>query len=1009
MKNLFKTLVICGLFALVGSMTTSCVQDPNETWGAPEFAITGKPTVNNAISVDVPVNAKYLKKLAYMVEEYVITADGKRMTIKGYDAEKKPIYNHLVDEAPKIAQIFRAQRNGNGKLYENVRGLTSLHISGNEGLDKSKKFVVYFAAAISETEYYNNGQIYSVEFETPEKYSDDDVVVLRENFEGMDVAVTIPPSVKKAIAEKNSRATWGVTNIAVEAYNGPGTGKAYQPACASLYHNHYVYPAFFFNRDTVLNINHYNAYRRNEKGEIGWYITTGEAAPEESTEGADAADTIMYYYLFTPGEPLVLTLAEVHECTKENGLLPTMGFYIDSDGCGWYSFPYDMQAYYNAVESNKSFDPNDFWYSDAWHRRIELTLPGPAKFDGTVNVEISDLSANSGKITFTPDDRTFMYLFGVFPETDAWGSGYKDITNMFLKGKEDLWQWFLTSQTMSELGIGDYKYASEGVQELVLEKYFTSLIAGGTYHLVVNAVGAKMNDDGDLEPDMSAQNFQHITFQLKNYSLEEPEIVVTAVEPYSPWKVKFNVKNPNWNNPKYGEVEKVAFVANFTRDFDSFMKAYDYTYTDMVMMNASSPRYLLSDTDIAKVNSDSGADIEFDVFENSAFTCAMMAWNKEGRASNPDKVGAQAHAEAFSISVEPATPLPGMATLNALKGEWTATATVNVYDANTDTFTKTERSWSVTIGDVNESETLSDADYAFLETNGVTKEAADAYLAQYNAQAKKYNEGVVGQNRVLCLGWSVDDDRTMAKTSPWGLFMMEDYNASIVDYLFYDFGPKWFLQVNENGQVFVPVHYNRVPPMCCWCNGMNHYLCGANYEAKIANYINPDYPDNVEAAGLPVVVSEDGNTVTINGYTINYYSVDENDEPIKDDNGEIIYTPVDFYPNVVYDYYGTLQFYNSHIVSSVKLTKGAPATTPEVTPTPSKMSAKVNAILRAAKSVNGATYTTPSRPYAKTTLVPQAKKESQKVTTIDKKYPTREEIDQRMQAHLRKIGMAPRN
>lgn len=991
MKNLFKTLVICGLFALVGSMTTSCVQDPNETWGAPEFAITGKPTVNNAISVDVPVNAKYLKKLAYMVEEYVITPDGKRMTIKGYDAEKRPIYNHLVDESPKIAVIFRAQRNGNGKLYENVRSLNSVHISGNEGLDKNKKFVVYFAAAISETEYYNNGKIYQAEFETPEKYSDNDVEIIRSNFEGMDVQVTLPPSVKKLIEEKNARATWGVTNIAIEAYNGN------QPACGGLYHNHIVYPAFFFNRDTVLNINHYNAYRRNEKGEIGWFTTLGESCTE-STKDDPTADTIMYYYLFTPGEPLVLYLSEVHECTKENGLTPTMGFYIDNDGCGWYWFPYDIVAYYAAEDSGKSLNPEDYWHKDAWHRKIELTLPGPEKFDGSVNVEVSDLTTKSGKVTFTPDDRTFMYLWGVFPEVGEYGDGYKDITNLFLKGKEDLWQWFLTSQTAADLQVVSYAYASEGPQELILENYFRTLIAGGKYHLVVNSVGAKIGDDGEFEPDMSAQNFQHITFDLKEYKLKEPEIVVTPVEPYSPWKVKFNVKNPHYNNPEYGDIETVTFVANFTRDFESYMSAYGYTYKDMVMMNAGNVYYQLLDTDIAKVNSDEGAEVEFDVSENSSFSCAMMAWNTEGRASNPDKEGAQAYAVARSLAIEPVDPLPGMATLNALKGEWTATATVNVYDANTGEHTKTERSWSVTIGDVNESETLSEADYAVLAAHGVGKDAADAYLAEYNTQAKAYNEGVAGQNRVLCLGWSVDDDRAMAKTSPWGLFLMEDYNASIIDYLFHDFGPKWFLQVNENGQVFVPVHNNRIPPMCCWYNGMNHYLCGANYESGYTFPYHPEYPESVEAAGLPVNITDD--EITINGYTVNF----------EDEEGTV--TPVNFYPNVVYDYYGNLQFYNSHVVSSVKLTKGAPTTTPEVTPTPAKMSAKVNAILKAAKLANGATYTTPNKPYAKTTFVPQAKKESQKVTTIntiDKKYPTREEIDQRMQAHLRKIGMAPRN
>mgnify|MGYP003318012204 CR=1 FL=1 len=63
---------------------------------------------------------------------------------------------------------------------------------------------------------------------------------------------------------------------------------------------------------------------------------------------------------------------------------------------------------------------------------------------------------------------------------------------------------------------------------------------------------------------------------------------------------------------------------------------------------------------------------------------------------------------------------------------------------------------------------------------------------------------------------------------------MSDYNASLVDYLFYDFGPKWFLQTDAEGNIFVPVNYNVVPPMMLWYNGLEHYLCSGNYEKGIA-------------------------------------------------------------------------------------------------------------------------------------------------------------------------------
>ena len=993
MKNLFKTLLVCLMLACVGNLTTSCMQDVAPL-GPPTLEFTGEPVVNNAISVDIPVNAVNLTKLAFMVEEYVEieskAGEIEKWVIEGYDANGEPkLTKRKVEDNPAIQTIFFANSKGKGKVVEKVRKLESLHISGREGLDKNKKFVVYIAATVSQTEYLKdeNGKnvILSATFETPEVYSDDDVTVIRDSYEGMDVSVTVPPSVLKA----NRRVRWGVTNIATVAYNEK------KPVCEMLYLCDFVYPASIIARDTVLNINHHNAYRRNEKGEIGYYIINNGSVTEVSENSEEvaqgSASAIQYYYSFQPGEPLVLYLAEADYCSPETGLEPTVNFSFGND-VGWYWFPYDMDAYIQAYFQDPNVDPEQFWHEGAWVREVKLTLPGPKKFAGSVGVTVSDLSSNGGTITFAPDDKTFMYLVGLYEEVDQYGSGFRDITNKYLDGKEELWQWFTTAEMASQFGIG-YYYASEGKQVLKLQEYFTTLTAGGKYHLVVNAVGAYTGEDQNLYPDMTSQNFQHIEFELKNYTLPEPELVVTAVDPYSPWKVKFNVKNPNW---KTNPVSKVAFVSNFTREFESYMKANNYTYTDMVMINAYNAYYCLNDSDLELVNSNAGADIEFDAFENSAFTLAVIGWNHEGRASNPDKEGSQAVAEAKSMSIEPAERLD-MTKLNALKGEWTATATVNIYDSSTGKHTPTQRSWKVTIGDLNTNEALTEAQYAILNSHGVDRDAADAYLAEYNKQAADYNVSVDGQNRVLCQGWKVDDDRTVATTSPWDLFLMEDYNASIIDYLFYDFGPKWFLQVDAEGNVFIPVHYNRIAPLTCWYNGMNHYLCGANYETGYAFYVHPnkEFRDNVQAAGLPATISADGNTVTITGYPVQ----------LEDAEGNV--TEMWTYPNIVYDYQGQIQFYNSHITSEVVLTRGWTEPAPEVTP--SKMSAKNNVVsaTKAAKAINGVTYTTPKRPNASTTFLPQTQVNggAAKAKEITAKHPTMEEIHKGMEQYY--IGRVP--
>ena len=996
MKNVLRTLIVCGVIALIGAFTPSCTPTPDGgAMGNPSFEITGEAVVNNAVSVDIPVKAQNLEKIGCYVREIFVDEKGDKYFVSGYDSNKNPILAGQIAD-PTAAIVFRK-----GKIFEGGESINNLHLSGNEGLDRNKTFIVYIAA-IANNKYYNNGQIFSVEFKTPEKYADDDVAVIRQNFEGMDVYLTFPPEVKA----KNRRVKWGVSNIATLAYYG-------NPPIPQLLHNcDFVYPAFLVQRDTLLEINHHNAYRRNAKGEIGYYVVGYSDCVEVSKDSPDvesgAAGPIQYYYEFQPGEPLVLLLSEVDYADCDLGNYEegaNAGHKIESCdkkhpiinwgwGKGWYWYPYDMEAYQDAVNppgslpdmgmgggSTPSVDANDYWHEGAWWRRIELRLPGPEKFEGTVNVSFDNLTPKDGSITFTPDNQTYMYLYAIYEDTNEYKQGYRDITSIYLGGDESLWQWFTTAEVGGYFGIS-YFFASEGPQKINLTDYFVEPKAGKRYHVIVNAVGKRTGDDGDFYPDMSAQNFQHLTFSLKDYSLPEPELTVTAVEPFSPWKVAFNVKNPNWRtNP----VEVVSFVANYAREFSAFMSANQYTYTDMVKMNAGIPDFQLSASDLEMVNSDAGAEIEFDVLENSEFTAAFMGWNSEGRQSNPDSETSPSYATARSLA-EQAAEAYDMTVLNALKGDWTATATVKTYNAETGVFDNgSQRSWKVTIGELEENKTLSAADYQIFENAGVNKEAADAYLAEYNQQAKAYNERVKGQNRVLCQGWAIDDSRALSTASPWDLFLMEDYNASNVTYLFHDFGPKWFLQTNKDGKIFIPVNWNRVPPLTCWFNGSNHYLCGANYDTKYAFAYDGQNPDSVEAMCIDVEVSADQNTVVLKSFLVNFYDVDENGNPKTDADGNIIYTPQPFYPNIIYESGGQIVFYNNHIISEVVLTRGwnAPA------PAPAKLSTGYSTVGGKKVAPTNVDYSTlkHTKSYGPTALLPQPKKVEAKVANVKQVTP----------------------
>ena len=993
MKNLFRTLVVCGLLAWVGCMTTSCMPDGNvggDEWGTPSLAITGEPVVHTAISVDVPVDGKYIKKLATLVKEIYKDEDGTKYFVTGYKDGKPQTATYAK---PSANMVFR-----NGRAKEAGASFSNIHLDGNDGLDRSKTFEVFIAGTISDTEYFNNGEVLSVEFTTPDRYADDDVAVIRQNYEGMDVYVTFPEVVKA----KGRRVKWGVTNIAMLEYNG-------NPPMPQLLHScDCVYPAYLIERDTLLEINHYNAYRRNDKGEIGYYIigtgkdgnsTCTEVDPNSEDVKNGTATPVQYYYNFQPGEPLVLLMSEVDyagcdcenpkSCNKQH-LEPTIDW---GWGSGWYWYPYDMEGYINSSwhdlpsmgvgGSTNTVDAEKFWLEDAWYRKIELRLPGPEQFNSSVKVEFSNLTTKDGSITFTPEGETYMYLVGIYEHTNEYQQGFIDITRGYLDGDESLWQWFTTAEMAPYFGVYPY-YAAEGQVKINLSEYFATLVAGTKYHVVVNAVGKKKGDDGDYYADVSAQNFQHLTFSLKDYTLPEPELQVTAVEPYSPWKVAFNVKNPSW---KSNPIETVSFVANYARDFASYMKANDFTYTDMALMNAGLAGYQLNDADIEMVNSDAGAVVEFDVFENSDFTAAFIGWNVEGRPSNPDSETYPGYATAKSMSVEPAEALD-MTKLNALKGDWTASAQVKVYNAETGVHTLTNQTWKVTIGDLTSPNALTQDLYDLFELHGVNKEAADAYFAEFKEQETAYNQAVLGQNRVLCTGWAVDGDRGISTATPWDLFTMEDYNSSATSYLFHDFGPKWFLQVNEQGNFFIPVNYNRIAPLTSWYNGQAHYLCGGNYESGYAFPIHPmaDYKDSVEAAGLPVTISEDGNTVVISGY----------DVQIEDEQGNVSLLPM--YPNVLYESTSGLAFYNSHVVSEVTLTRGWN----EVAP------ASVKGNGHSGKKVVPANveYKAPKRSYSISTLVPQQLKVEAKV--VKNKQVTPEQTRKGMEQLMKKLQPAVR-
>ena len=80
----------------------------------------------------------------------------------------------------------------------------------------------------------------------------------------------------------------------------------------------------------------------------------------------------------------------------------------------------------------------------------------------------------------------------------------------------------------------------------------------------------------------------------------------------------------------------------------------------------------------------------------------------------------------------------------------------------------------------------------------------------FKKQLKLYNERLRGQNRLLCLGLDIDRPKYEYSTNylagwktPYDLFIAttEEYNGYDTESMFFDFGPKWYLEMKSDGSV----------------------------------------------------------------------------------------------------------------------------------------------------------------------------------------------------------------
>ena len=900
----------------------------------------------------------------------VLTAVGEAT---GYNSAKVTVTSDVIGEyaylalpasevAPDAAVVFKE-----GTVVTAPATFSTFNVTLDNGADVAlSDYVVYVAGKVASYDGAST-DFYKEVIEVPVTTLDftDDVTILRTSAEGMDVHVRFPAQV----AAQNKVVKWGLTNIA--QYNSKIKGNTWFGASADvsfLELNDDVYPGYILRRDTTMHIDNNTRWVRDANGELIYDEWTGEAN---------------YYWDFVaPGEPLYLIMSEA-----------SLGEHAYGWGEGYYVFPFDMMSWSDAVmawswgETPEFPDQEGYWEDGAWHKRILTVTNEPKPYAGKVSIQAADLTPHNAVVNFIPDENNapFMYTLCLMDHAT-----YQQILDTYLDGNEEYMQWFVTSYFASMV-VGTYSVPGTTPMQIPLSEFFWEINPGNVYHAFAVAMDGEevydeMYGENVLQADPSAQSFAQITFQMPDYTMEAPVLEVTALEPTSAFQARFNVKNVS-DIP----VVEASYAANYVREFN---KELSYSsYSEIVSNNKGYADF--SYDEVEAINSAEGLIVEFDSREEAQTRLAVMGWNQEGRPSNPDSEDGLGWADAWSGSVPDAERIESDY-FTSLAGTWTATATVKKqqYDWQTGSYSwieETEVSCDVTIGDVTYPE-LTDDVYQIYEENGVSKEETDVYYAQFEEQAAHFNAKTRGQNRILCTGWGFDISSYSPAYSPvrharpWDLFVdTSGYNSSTVDVMFYDFGPKWFLQVAQDGSLFIPVNINRVVPLTTWTSGSPYYLVAANAETSTALYMPLDPANNDDVTkwnNIPVEVSEDGNTITIKAFD---------------------YEGTTYYPNVVYDSHGQLGFFETQNFGDVVLTRKSDTVTGQAVDTATvrrgAAAAAANKAFQQLKSANGAIYA-PVKEMTKSLTPLKGNTKKVEFKKLNAKQFTAEQID----ANLKKMA-----
>ncbi len=585
--------------------------------------------------------------------------------------------------------------------------------------------------------------------------------------------------------------------------------------------------ANYFTKEVTLTFNEEN----------NWFTPPAEYANDEN-------ELIARYYPLSAGQPSILMLGEF-------SYNPIESDWRAGWGPGYYDWCFDMnsylEAYYNGVGQ---VDQNQYW--TGYHKRIPFTTKEPDDLGVLPDIDINLTPKGTGSIDVTFKDGIAYCCVAVVDDAT-----YKVIMP-YLNNDKSLLPWYVTSYN-AFMNIG--AISLEKSTPLVAENYFY-LERDVKYHLFA----AALNDDA------SKRSYYETTFKLPQPTLPAPVAEIKAVPNPETGKtsdsaVWFNLRAVN------GDADVVRYIANYEREWMAMQNQYTkagYTEQEALLMMLNQyggyiPEKGSTDTsELKKINSAEGLTIEFSSRADANNICGFVIYNTEG---TPSQV---VLAESRTDKEPAATPIASTL-YDDLKGEWTLTATVTGQEYINNILTPFTRSHSsdVTIGDISYESTLPEEVYMIYSRQGMDKEEVDAIYAQFRTAVDDFNKQTRAQNRILCQGFDFENYEYRgisyaAYRNPYELFIDPEYSGYDYESPIYDFGPKWYFQVQEGGtSVAVPFNVSYFAPAAQWLYYVYQFMPVS--DAGYLPYLRNEYAQ-IETGYCPVEIAEDKNTITIKPY-----------------------------------------------------------------------------------------------------------------------------------------------